>query len=104
MSKIKKVLLTIAILPYFIWRLCRRRTYYISGTGIKTDTGLRMWFKVTFITYGNLLPIKSIEENTAKQIGFDGCVVVFFQRIPNRMAKYVNDSYTAELILNDDTK
>jgi len=98
MKKLKNIYLWPMALVYFIYRICREKTFYVVGTGISKDTGRRMWFKTTFITYGNLLPIKSLELKAANELGFNGCVITFFHRIPNSMREYVNNHYDLELI------
>lgn len=89
MSKIKHILIFVLIgLPIALYRFCTRKAFYLSGTFIDKD-GTRMWFKTTFCTYGNILPIKSLETQIAAHFGVESVILTSFNRMPFGMVKYV---------------
>jgi hypothetical protein len=73
-----------------IWLKLDKRSYYISGTGIHAVTKRRMWFKTSMSTHGVLLPLTTIEKRMQTELNLETCVVIFFNRIPNNMVKYLN--------------
>ncbi len=98
MKTIKNVLFFLTVVVVALYRATTKKTYYISGTGIDPVMGRRMWFKTVFHTHGNVLPLHSIEEKMKEHMGFDTCIIIFFQRIPNSMAQYISADYKLEEI------
>ena len=88
----KKALQIIMFLPLLIWHISTRRAYYITGTFLD-ENGVRMFYKTTFVTRAGLMPISSLEKQTAQHFGVKKCIILFFQRIPFSMIKYVDADY-----------
>jgi hypothetical protein len=72
-----------------IYKRLTRKAYYVSGTFIN-ERGVRMWFKTVFTTNGNKMPLKSLEDSMSKHFQANAVVIVFFNRIPYGMVKYVD--------------
>lgn len=101
MKKIKNILFKLfVVLPVVVYRFLTRKAFYVSGTFID-NRGTRMWFKTTFCTYGNVFPIKSLEESTAKSFGVKKVVILHFTRIPYGMVKYVDREMEIDIKMSD---
>lgn len=76
-----------------VFRILTRKSYYVTGTF--TLNGERMFFRASFTTYGNVMPIASLEKYIAKQFGADDdrLVILNFTRIPNGMVRYISEEY-----------
>lgn len=101
MKQIKNILFKIfVVIPVVTYRYFTRKAFYVSGTFID-NRGTRVWFKTTFCTYGNILPIKSLEESTAKSFGVKKVVILYFSRMPYGMVKYVDKEMELEIKMGD---
>lgn len=77
------------VTPVFLYRYFTRKAFYVSGTFLD-QRGVRMFFKTTFCTYGNVMPIKSLEQKCAEEFGVDRTVILHFNRIRYGMVKYID--------------
>lgn len=76
---------------FFIYRFLTKKAFYITGTFIDND-GIRRFCKMTFMTYGNILPIKELERGMKESLGAKNDVIILhINRIPYGMVKYVTD-------------
>ena len=83
----------------WVYVVLTRKSYYITGTfRLK---GERMFFRSVFETYGNIMPIRTLEEKYAKAYEADNgkVVILHFSRLPRGMSKYVGESYGQNFLL-----
>lgn len=95
--KVKNIIFFPIALAVALYRLANQKTYYITGTGISNLTGERIWFKTVFHTHTDVLPLQSMEDKMKEEMDLKRCIIVFFQRIPNRMGKHVHEPIELEI-------
>lgn len=82
-----------AALCMAIYAHLTRKAYYVTGTFLLN--GERLFFRASFETHGNIMPIASLEKYLAGQYGADHSrlVILNFVRIPFSMIKYISAEY-----------
>jgi hypothetical protein len=100
MQKVIRVIIAPFIFLYALFltirRACLTRAYFITGTGINSITGERIFFKVTIISPVDSLPIKSIEQKIQKEFALKTAVVLHFVRIKKSMIEYMERDINLE--------
>jgi hypothetical protein len=99
MKYIKAIFWFLVYSPVIFYRRITRKAFYLSGTFLDKK-GVRMFYKTTFCTYGNILPIKTIESNMAKYFGVEQTIILYFNRIPYSMVKYVEKDIGIDIDIN----
>lgn len=56
-----------------------------------------MFFKTTFCTKGNKMPIKSMEDQLTDYYEVEKVIILFFNRIPYGMVKYVDKEMDVDM-------
>lgn len=95
-----KYLLFPVLVSKMLYRFFTRKAYYLTGTTVKD--GKRIFFKVTFCTYGDTLPIASIEKELAEEMEVDKCIILFFNRISYSMVKYMDKEVEGIKIIKEE--
>jgi len=81
-----------------LYRISRRRIYYVVGTGLSEATGNRIWFRVVFHTLGTFIPMQSLETKMKKELNLKNCIITSFTKISKRTSYYVDKDYQLEIL------
>lgn len=82
-----------------VYRFLTRKAFYVTGTFID-DNGTRMFCNSTFLTYGNILPIRELEKSMKESMGVkNNIIILHINRIPYGMVKYIKNDYSERIIV-----
>ena len=85
----------------YLYQHYTKKVYMLTGTGINTGTGKRMWLRTTFHSVGNIMPLKSLEDRMAKHSNLDSFIVLNIVRIPNEMEKYITQDFESDIEIRE---